>query len=76
MAWFSERIQPKWKFLISVATINRLTTNENFENATNLIFHDHHLVKYSKFKTLDKLPSTEIHSTLISRTQCKPSPIM
>ena len=46
---------------------------ENYENATNLIIHDHHLVKGSRVITIDKLTSTEIYSILISRAQNKPS---
>ena len=41
------------------------------ENATNLIIHDHHLVKGSRVTALDKLTSTEIYSILISRAQNK-----
>ena len=46
---------------------------ENYENPTNLIIHDHHLVKHSRVVTLDQLTSTEIYSILISRAQNKPS---
>ena len=45
---------------------------KNCENATNLIIHDHHLVKGSRFIALDKLKSTEICSILISKAQNKP----
>ena len=47
----------RWKFIIE----------ENYENATNLIIHDQHLVKESRVITLDKLTSTEIFSILISK---------
>ena len=46
---------------------------ENYENATNLIIHNRHLVKGSRVITLDRLKSTEIYSILISRGQNKPS---
>ena len=46
-------IPEKWKFIIK----------ENYENATNLIIHDHHLIKGSRVTTLDKLTSTEIFYT-------------
>ena len=56
-----------------MATINRLYSTkikiiikESYENATNPIIHDHHLVKGSSVITLDKL-------TLTSRAQNKPS---
>ena len=45
---------------------------KNYENATNLIIHNHHLVKGSRVITLDKL-TLEIYSILISRAQNKPS---
>ena len=32
----------------------------NYENVTNLIIHDHHLIKGSRIIALDKLTSTEI----------------
>ena len=38
-----------------------------------MIVHDHHLIKGSRVKTLDKLTSTEIYSILISKVQSKPS---
>ena len=60
-----------------MATINRLYSTkkeniikEDYENAINLIVHDHHLVKGAR---VIKLTSTEIYSILISRTQNKPS---
>ena len=56
-----------------MASINRLYSTkikiiikESYENATNPIIHDHHLVKGSSVITLDKL-------TLTSRAQNKPS---
>ena len=56
-----------------MVTINRLYSTkikiiikESYENATNPIIHDHHLVKGSRVITLDKL-------TLTSRAQNKPS---
>ena len=56
-----------------MATINRLYSTkikiiikESYENATNPIIHDHHLVKGSRVIALDKL-------TLTSRAQNKPS---
>ena len=51
-----------------MATINRLYSRwkiivkEYYENAINLIIHDHHLVKGSRVITLDKLTSNEIYS--------------
>ena len=63
-----------------MASINRLYSTkikiiikESYENTTNPIIHDHHLVKGSRVITLDKLTSTEIYSILISRAQNKPS---
>ena len=56
-----------------MAIINRLYSTkikiiikESYENATNPIIHDHHLVKGSRVIALDKL-------TLTSRAQNKPS---
>ena len=56
-----------------MATINKLYSTKikviikkSYENATNPIIHDHHLVKGSSVITLDKL-------TLTSRAQNKPS---
>ena len=56
-------IPGRWKFII----------RQNYENATNLIIHDYHLIKGSRVVTLDKLTSTEIYSILISKVQSKPS---
>ena len=58
-----DSIPQRWKIIIK----------GNYENATNLIIHDHHLVKGSRVTALDKLTSTEIYSILISRAQNKPS---
>ena len=52
----------KWKFIIK----------NDYENAANLITHDHHLIKGSRVITLDKLASTEIYSILIFKVQNKP----
>ena len=49
-----DSIPERWKFVIK----------ENYENATNLIIHDHHLIKDSRVITLDKLTSTEIYSII------------
>ena len=43
------------------------------ENATNLIIHDHHVIKGSGVLTLDTLTSTKIYSILILKVQNKPS---
>ena len=40
-----------WKFIIK----------ETHESTTNLIIHDHHVIKGSRILTLDKLSSTEIY---------------
>ena len=40
-----DSIPERWKFII----------NENNENTTNLIIHDHHLIKGSRVIALDKL---------------------
>ena len=52
-----------WKFIIK----------ETHESTTNLIIHDHHVIKGSRILTLDKLFSTEIYVILISKVQNKPS---
>ena len=57
-----DSIPQRWKVIIK----------ENYENAINIIIHDHHLVKGSRVITLDELTSTEINSILISRAQNKP----
>ena len=57
-----DSIPERWKFF----------TKENYENAINLIIHDHHSIKGSRVITLDKLTSTKIYSLLISKVQNKP----
>ena len=52
-------IPEKWKFIIK----------KNNEVATNLITHDHHLIKGSRVITLDKLISTEIYSIITLKVQ-------
>ena len=42
-----DSIPERWKFIMK----------KNYENATNLCIHDHHLVKGSIVKTLDTLTS-------------------
>ena len=60
----------QWLQLIDSVPHRRKTIiTENYENAINLIIHDHHSVKGSRVITLDKLTSTEMYSILISRTQ-------
>ena len=56
-----DSIPQRWKIVIK----------ENYKNATNLIIHDHHLVKGSRVITSHKLTSTEIYSILILRAQNK-----
>ena len=63
MATVNRSIPQRWKIIIK----------ENFENAINFIIHDHHLVKDSRVRTVDKLTSTDIYSILISRALNKPS---
>ena len=58
-----DSVLQRWKIIIK----------ENYENATNLIIHDHHLVKGSRVITFDKLTSAEIYSILILGAQNKPS---
>ena len=52
-----------WKFIIK----------ETHESTTNLIIHDHHVIKGSRILTLDKLSSTKIYAILISNVQNKSS---
>ena len=52
-----------WKFIIK----------ETHESTTNLIIHDHHVIKGSRILTLDKLSSTKIYAILISKFQNKPN---
>lgn len=49
-------ISERWKFI----------NKEKFENATNHIIHDHHLIKSSRVATLDKIPPSKKYSILIS----------
>ena len=44
---------------------------ENYENNTNFIIRDHHLVKGSRVITLHKQTTTEIYSILISKAENK-----
>ena len=46
---------------------------KNYENSTNLITHDHHLIKESRVLTLDKQKSSETYFILILKVQNKPS---
>ena len=52
-----DSIPERWKIIIK----------QNYENATNLIIHDHYSIKGSRILTLHKLTSTEIYSILISK---------
>ena len=52
-----DSIPERWKIIIK----------QNYENATNLIIHDHYSIKGSRVLTLHKLTSTEIYSILISK---------
>ena len=54
-----DSIPERWKYIIK----------ENYENATNMILHDHHLIKGSRVITLDKLTSQKIYYVLISKVQ-------
>ena len=57
-----DSIPGRWTFIIK----------ENYENDTNLIIHDHHLIKGSRVITLDKLTLTKMYSILISKVKNKP----
>ena len=50
-----DSISERWKFMIK----------KSYENATNFIIHDYHLIKASRIITLDELTSIEIYSNLI-----------
>ena len=52
----------KWKLIIK----------QNNEITANLITHDHHLMRASKVKILDKLTLTKLYSILILKVQNKP----
>ena len=65
----------QWLQLInSIGQRWKVINKEIFESASNVIIHDHRLVKGSRVITLDKLTSTEIYSVLISRAQNEPFP--
>ena len=52
---------------------DRFIIKETHESTTNLIIHDHHVIKGYRMLTLDKLSSIEIYAILISKFQNKPS---
>ena len=58
---YNQQTPERWKFIIK----------QNYENVTDLIIHDHPLIKGSRVITLDKLTSLEIYSILISKVQNK-----
>ena len=51
----------------------KFMVKENHESKTNLIIHDHHVIKDSTVLTLDKLTSTGIYAISISKVQNKRS---
>ena len=64
----------QWLQLISAIPEGRkFIIKETYESTTNLIIHDHHVIKGSRILTLDKLSSTKIYAILISNVQNKPS---
>ena len=64
----------QWLQLISAIPEGRkFMIKENHESTTNLIIHDHHVIKDSRVLTLDKLTSTEIYAISISKVQNKRS---
>ena len=44
---------------------------ETHKSTTNVIIHDHHVIKSSRILILNKLSSTEIYAILISKIQNK-----
>ena len=44
---------------------------ETYKSTTNVIIHDHHVIKSSRILILNKLSSTEIYAILISKIQNK-----
>ena len=52
----------KWLLKLegSIPERQKFVIKENYENATNLIIHDHHFIRGSRVITLDKLTSSEI----------------
>ena len=53
-----------------MATINipekgKFINKENYENVTNFIIHDHHVIKNSTVTSLDKLTPTEIIAIIL-----------
>ena len=63
----------QWLQLVSAIPEGRTIIKETHESTTNLIIHDHHVIKGSRILTLDKLSSTELYTILISKVQNKPS---
>ena len=64
----------QWLKLISAIPEGRkFIIKETHESKTNLIVHDHHVIKDSRILTLNKLSSTEIYAISISKFQNKPS---
>ena len=57
---YMENFYFQWLQLIdSIPQRRKIIIKENYENAINLIIHDHHLGKGSRVTSLDKLTSTE-----------------
>ena len=50
-------IPHKWKTIIK----------QNPGNVSDLLIHDHHLIKGTRISTLEKLPSKELYSILITK---------
>ena len=63
----------QWLQLISAIPEGwKCIIKETHESTTNLIIHDHHVIKGSRILTLDKLSSTDIYCILTSKFQNKP----
>ena len=53
----------KWKTIVK----------QNPGNVSDLLIHDHHLIKGARILTLEKLSSKELYSILITKFTNKPS---
>ena len=80
MAWSQDWTQTAWncyfQWLELISAIPegwKFAIEKAYESTSNLIFHNHHVIKGSRVLTLGKLTSAEIYYILISKVQNKPS---
>ena len=70
-----EKMFYKWfQLLHAISNQRRRIIKTTSDSRTNIVYFDHHLLKNNRIVALEKLPSREIYSLMISQNMSTPTP--